>query len=267
MSEGDNLLSGVKRWGKARARKLLVDALARLDSPADMPADEHPQTPRPSAASEAPRPTVPHAVDRSAAGAHAVATAPPDLWTTVQQIAELVTDYRQGEIEPITAHHVARWAQQFPAAEQATIVHETHKLLLRFYFSRSRIRDALRQFLRKDVVSGRYLSGELQNTKFLCVQDQGESQRVMLNIVGEILADEYGVALPKCTSTRNFVYIDDGLYTGNRVIEDLKRWLPIAPTGSRVMVYHLAIHERGRGYAERQLGPLAAQRDVSLRFW
>jgi hypothetical protein len=61
-------------------------------------------------------------------------------------VASIISDYRQGEIAPITPAHVERWLNQFERPAQMTILIEMESLLWRHYFSRARIKACFRKF-------------------------------------------------------------------------------------------------------------------------
>jgi hypothetical protein len=183
-----------------------------------------------------------------------------------EKIARCVADYRAGEIQPITPDLVVRWSQQFPEPERMPILAELTHLLDRYYFSRQRVHDALRLFLRNQAVFGQNSVAGLRRTSFLRVQERGESQSTMLQLVEEILAEDFKIELAGCESDRHFVYIDDALYTGNRTRDDLLPWLNTAPPRCKLTVFHVVAHERGRDYAHREIYAAAAERGVNCRF-
>ncbi|MBU5222764.1 hypothetical protein KQH89_09815, partial [Vibrio cholerae] len=54
----------------------------------------------------------------------------------------------------------------------------------------------------------------------------------------------------------SYVYIDDAIYTGNRVIRDIQKWVNEIDDPSLVLqidIIVLALHNRNIGYVKRQI--------------
>src|SRR5438874_2512220 len=70
-------------------------------------------------------------------------------------------------------------------------------------------------------------------TRLLHIQKAGNSQNEMIALMKELLAEMYGIdpnAISQQVAGDNrFVYIDDGVFSGNRLISDVSAWLPQAP--------------------------------------
>ena len=97
----------------------------------------------------------------------------------------------------------------------------------------------------------------------------------MLRVVNEILQEDYGTDISHCSSALAdmFIYLDDGMYTGNRLRYDLTggegaaAWIPRhAPAGSTLIVYVLVMHLQGYLYAvNRYLAPAAEAKGITLQ--
>ena len=55
----------------------------------------------------------------------------------LESIANTISDYRLGEIPPMTTSHVDRWVSQFDDDEQLIILSEMDHLLSKYYISKS----------------------------------------------------------------------------------------------------------------------------------
>jgi hypothetical protein len=93
----------------------------------------------------------------------------------------------------------------------------------RFYFSRSRVKECLRTFLKYSLVGFRDVTDVLPHVSFLRTQKGGSSQGAMLDLVDEVLCEEYGfpLAMSGIGEIQEYIYVDDGIYTGNRLRYDL----------------------------------------------
>jgi hypothetical protein len=89
----------------------------------------------------------------------------------------------------------------------------------------------------------------------LALQRAGSGQSEMLAILRSLLgttpeADADGCAV----DPRRFLYLDDVLFTGNRIKEDLIRWVERdAPQSAEVVVAAIAMHVGGRNFAHVQI--------------
>jgi hypothetical protein len=71
----------------------------------------------------------------------------------LESLAHTLSDYRQGEIPPITPDHVEKWLNQFDPANQMIILSEMNSIMGRFYFPRIRIKEYLRGFLKQYLIA------------------------------------------------------------------------------------------------------------------
>lgn len=144
----------------------------------------------------------------------------------------------------------------------------------RFYFSRIRVKECLRGFLRDDVIATHNPKVRLSHVYFLNVQIRGNSQRALLSIVDEILREDYGCSIAMCgtVSIETCVYIDDCIFTGNRLRYDLTgtdspAWITrIAPPYCRLLIYTGAMHTEGKNYAERFIMSAANEKGITVQW-
>jgi len=67
-----------------------------------------------------------------------------------REIAELLSDFRAGEVDQITPDDVARWADQFPYdrdEDRSVLLAEMRHLLRRFYYSKERAKQDIQYFI------------------------------------------------------------------------------------------------------------------------
>jgi hypothetical protein len=193
----------------------------------------------------------------------------------LQSLAESVADFRLNEITPITSTHVERWLHQFNPEDQPTILSEMASIMQHFYYSKTRIKECLRNFLSHDVFGSCDPRVLLPHISFLRIQRKGSSQRAMLALVDEILYEEYNCSLNLCATSNVYlyVYVDDALYTGNRLRYDLTfgtnapSWIiNDAPYNCILMIYTVAAHSFGKSYAETHINEAARQKGIKV-YW
>ena len=191
----------------------------------------------------------------------------------LQSLAQTIADYRYSEIPPMTARHIEKWLNQFDPEDQPVILAEMDALMKRFYFSRVRIKECLRNFLRNDLIGSRDPTKVLPQTRFLQVQRQGNSQQALLAITDEILANDYGIRVASCgiNHAQIYVYIDDCLYTGSRIRYDLTQgddapaWIPKeAPPNCTLIVYNIGVHLFGMNYVYPLIRSAAREKGISF---
>ncbi len=196
-------------------------------------------------------------------------------------ISNIVRDYRLTEIDPITPEHMDRWLKQFDAEHQPVILRELDRLLSRYYFSRVRVKKELRTYITHSLVAYNDRKQVFNRTRFLRIQRKGKSQQELLRIADEVLQEDYGIRLDECglKSPSQFVYLDDGIFTGNRLVYDLTygnaggprddnpSWIPQhAPNHSTLLIFVLAAHAAGTRYAlDNYLQPAARAKNITLR--
>ncbi|MCC2668435.1 MAG: hypothetical protein K0Q72_906 [Armatimonadetes bacterium] len=184
----------------------------------------------------------------------------------LSSVAATIADYRLGEIARPDAAHISRWVSQFPPEDRLTILSELDRLLQRLYVSRASARELLRGLFQR-LLDGRDPVEALRHVELLDLQTHGSSQTAMRSLALEVLHDEYG-AVPNAggEEVHTFIYLDDAIYTGNRVRHDLARFLRSerAAPGSRVVLFTLAAHRAGWEYAARWIERESVGREVHV---
>ena len=187
--------------------------------------------------------------------------APDSFDDRLQSVAATIRDYEPGQALPLDA-------------DQPILLGELNVLLRRFYFSRARVKEALGRFL-DELFAGHTLREILPHVAFLRIQRRGESQAAMLALADEVLRERHGASMAECGTAAipsTYVYLDDAVYTGNRLRYDLTdsragdtpAWIArSAPPGCRLLIYVLGCHVAGWSYAARYIRREAARRRIS----
>jgi hypothetical protein len=191
----------------------------------------------------------------------------------LESLANTLSDYRQGEIPPITPMHVEKWLHQFDPGDQMIILAEMDIIMRRFYFSKERIREYLRTFLSKKVIMDLPALTVLPHVRFLNIQRSGDSQKTFLKLIDEILCNDYRYPLASCgtQSESIYIYIDDAVYTGSKLRYDLTYgndtpgWIANeAPPNCLLLLYTVAIHREGYNYAKGYILDAAREKGIKL---
>ena len=187
-----------------------------------------------------------------------------------EKIAGIIHDYRNGEICPRTPEVVDKWAAQFDETDQLPILEEMAHILERMYFSETKVREFIRT-----AISSPKLTGDGDPSNFwrkagvLDLQESGSSQKTMLSILDHELQNKYDHGLDGCKpDKKNFVYLDDGIFSGNQIIKEPKennppghiwKWLQDNPNLSDFTLHMVVIapYKSGVGYVEKGFHEIA----------
>lgn len=189
----------------------------------------------------------------------------------LESIADTIADYREGEVQRPTPDHVDIWAKQFDRNVQTPMLCELDHVLKQTYFSRDKVNDFLAALVNNKKLAGASPCSFWQDVNFLRVQGGGNSQREMLAMFDAILENECGVTTEKCGGApAAYLYLDDAIFTGNRVRTDLGEWIRSdAPADAKVHVVTIALHRGGQYFARTKITESAktADKKVDVTWW
>src|SRR5712692_998629 len=136
----------------------------------------------------------------------------------LESIASTIADYRASELAKSTPEHVDRWIEQFDVAVQVPMLREIAHVLQRTYFSRQRVTRFLEGLLKTEKLVGADPCMFWRSARFLDIQGGGNSQREMLALFDQLLEKMCGLSIERCGENPDtFIYLDDTIFTGNRV--------------------------------------------------
>lgn len=191
----------------------------------------------------------------------------------IESIAEIAADYRARELVTVTPEHVARWAEQFDTHLQVPILSETKQVLDKSYFSLNKVNLFLRAVIKLQKLTGSDPCAFWRSVGFLDIQTRGNSQREMLDLFDSLLDADYGLHVNECkpeADQATFIYLDDGVFTGSRILQDLTKWIcEEAPRSATVHVILIALHQGGKYYVSRQAIKAArkAGKIIAVKWW
>jgi hypothetical protein len=189
----------------------------------------------------------------------------------LESIAKTIADYREGEISPPTPDHVDTWIRQFDDDAQVPMLAELNHVLGETYISRPQVREFLSALVKNKNFAGENPRTFWRKASFLNIQEGGNSQQEMLAMFDEVLQRECDLTIAKCgKDAETFIYIDDGIFTGNRVRNDLTNWIQSsAPQQAEVRIVVIALHRGGEYYAGTGLKKAAEQtgKKIEIGWW
>ncbi|MDD9818617.1 MAG: hypothetical protein OXU61_10880 [Gammaproteobacteria bacterium] len=173
-------------------------------------------------------------------------------------IADTIKDYRAGKPFAPTPDHVDRWVCQFDEIVQVPLLREMDFVLKRTYFSSERVTDFLKTAITTKKWAGDNPCEFWKRANFLNIQLGGNSQREMLTLFDKLLIEQCGYSNESCGGGDNFIYLDDAVFTGNRVLKDLKNWIKgDAPSKATVHIVSIVLHKGADYYVSREIHTIA----------
>ena len=174
---------------------------------------------------------------------------------SVRAISNMISDYRNIHSVGDISVHVEKWAGQFSDAVRGRLLKELVHILDKTYLPETRVR----QFLSGLIYNQKLTNGDpasfWRGVSFLEIQKAGASQSDMLQLFSEELNKTLGFEVKACGGKDSdvYVYLDDAIFTGNRVRRDIEEWVNnFAPLSAHVHIIVMAIHS-GHYYNKGEL--------------
>ena len=194
-----------------------------------------------------------------------------ERYDLLMSIAQTIADYRAGELDAPTPEHVDRWSSQFDHAVQLPMLREMDHVLKHTYFSLSRVTDSLKGLIGTEELVGNDSCAFWRSVHFLDIQDGGNSQTDLLALFNEVLQEQCGFGIDDCgEESATYLYLDDGVFTGNRARRDLETWIKDkAPSEATLHIVSIATHSGGQYYANKHISNAAriAEKKVDTSWW
>lgn len=171
----------------------------------------------------------------------------------IRDIAAIITHYRNGSLTNLyNDEHVARWINQFEPYERMIVLEETKKLLRQGYLSESTF-DAFLDALKPYFENQRAISWN--NVSLLNIQKNGSSQTVMTNkLAARIYQQDALSTKVNDLSSNVFIYLDDFIFSGNRVLRDVREWIAsFAPQSCQLVIATIGYFTYGQYYVQQKL--------------
>lgn len=187
------------------------------------------------------------------------------------ELAEIICDFRNGEITKIDAAHVRRWISQFEDSYKIPILEEMIYVFTEWYLKRDYILD---EFIDKipGILQKKYnYSSEIETCRhvsFVDIQNEGQSQKRLLSELKRLKQEQYGVSLISGidSSITHYAYIDDGFYSGSRARKDIKELAYQLKPGDTLDVFYLVICVNGFLFAKKEFKELAEECKIDIKF-
>ncbi|MCX2524735.1 phosphoribosyltransferase-like protein [Larsenimonas rhizosphaerae] len=162
-------------------------------------------------------------------------------------VANEIKTYREEDLVEPTPEHVECWLNQFTPANQLPFLREFNHVIKQTFFTKENVQEFLRNLVGNKNLAGGNPREYWASANFLKIQQKGQSQKEMLKLFAKCLEDECGLNMDTCgTQGGDFIYLDDVIFSGGRVGQDLNAWIiHNAPQSAKIHVIVAAIHSSG----------------------
>lgn len=186
-------------------------------------------------------------------------------------VANTIKTYRTGELPEPNPEHVDRWLRQFSPEHQLPFIREFDHVMKATFLREEGVKGFLQSLAKNEKLAGADPKTFWANAHCLKIQQHGQSQKAMLKVMAECLQNEYGLKLSSCgVAGGDYIYLDDVLFSGNRVGNDLERWImEDAPAHAKLHVIVVALHSSGSFLVQRRLNDVIAKsgKKIVFAFW
>lgn len=195
----------------------------------------------------------------------------------INSIAESIATYK-GNIDKFGIDrnrldlHVEKWLNQFnlDVNEELIFLTEMDHILKKTFITENTITKFLTGLVNNPKLTGDDLSLFWQKTHILNIQNNGKSQKHMVAMLNNILnTHNIETCKNEDNSSNSFIYLDDLIFSGNRMYTDLKTWIEdSAPDNAIVNIIVLGIHT-SYYYNRDRLRKIIkeSKKKVDLVFW
>ncbi|MCQ9082172.1 phosphoribosyltransferase-like protein [Vibrio harveyi] len=184
------------------------------------------------------------------------------------EISQIISSYADNKFGTYDTNHVKRWIDQFDQDEQELVLEETLHILKTQYMTK----DTFIAFV-SDVLSFEGICGDnpkefWSNASLLQIQLNGNSQSQLNDIFCSVLQEKYQVNNIVNANSSDYFYVDDFVFSGNRLFTDIKNWLEIHdPRNCKLNVVVIGYYTYGEYNTKRKLEELFKGRGISLCFY
>lgn len=147
----------------------------------------------------------------------------------VKTLHKVIKNYRKDDDLGISEQRITNWVNQFLEGDRVFILTELKHIFSKMYFSKKKAKIFLKVIVKRSKKMFNYSTHKefLDNSNFLDLQPKGKSQKKLLELLVEVLKDDFDYDSNGLgsTSQKHNIYIDDVLCTGNTFFNNLKDWV------------------------------------------
>jgi len=187
-----------------------------------------------------------------------------------QKISSLILDYGNGQFGRLDADHVIRWVMQFEEDDRLVVLQETNRILKNNYITRASFQDYIATLVASEKFAGGNLHSFWSTVSLLNIQQKGNSQSELVGLLSQQVGDNFGLPPSINSNSSSFIYIDDFLFSGSRLVNDMRAWIEASsPQKCHVDVVFMGWYQSGIWYAQKALKGIAekCKKDITFKYW
>jgi hypothetical protein len=170
----------------------------------------------------------------------------------------------------MSPEHVNTWISQFPSDVQLPMLQELDYVLKRTYISKEHMISWLEELITSDKLIDSNPCDFWKNAHFLDIQKNGHSQKELLTLFDDILKARCDLTTSECGAPGgDFVYLDDAIFSGKRMSNDLEDWIAVdAPEQAVIHIVVFVMHTLSRYQTCEKLKKLieASGKDIEIKY-
>ena len=172
-----------------------------------------------------------------------------ELYNSATSLKSTILDYRasDGLAAPDEAY-ILEWLDQFNETRttKRAFLEELSVVFSKIYHPLERVRSALKEILHHEPLVGSDPKSFWRKANLLEIQLAGTSQYDLNKILKSMIKTEFDLKPSECGSAGGTnIYLDDAIYSGNRVVKDLEGWMDLDCLPKKLVFIVLAAHSSG----------------------
>lgn len=189
-----------------------------------------------------------------------------------EDIADIIKNYKRNELWfELNSKHVDKWIRQFEEDEQLIVLRETFNLLNNNYMDKKKVKAYFNEIWNCSGIMGDNPEEELDDIQFLNIQRKGTSQSSLIELLEKTYLKEHDVNINKKNHSgiKKYIYIDDCMYTGQTVRNDIKYWIDNCEPNcnTELILVFLGLFTGNLDYKQKEIEQICADRNIQVKFF
>jgi hypothetical protein len=184
-----------------------------------------------------------------------------------QSISNVINGYRNKEFGEYDYNHVNRWVSQFEDCEKRVVLEETNRILKKNFISHDLFLKFIDALIQSPSIYVEEKDSYWNKVSLLDIQKNGNSQKELNTILHGKLNELYDVPNIIGKESEEYIYLDDFIFSGNRLFADMDLWLRNnSLSKARVCVITIGWYAYGQYKTEKRLKDLAKSLGKEIDF-
>lgn len=186
----------------------------------------------------------------------------------IEKLADILKDYRARELLNPKKENITLWINQFSDENREIILDEMINIFNKLYLTEEEVQTFLTGLLTNKKLAGANYQNYWNEVSLLDIQTDGSSQKIMVEKFKDIIHNEMKINVSiNDNEKKKFIYIDDFLFTGGRLRNDLNEWFKNAPQNARLDIIYVGYFKSGQYYTESTWLKDNNNKKLDIHFW